>query len=102
MVEPPCQCSYNYSGIEVEPHPWPSWMADILQKTMPLCGITATREWPNSCNLNLYADGNQTVGWHADNEALFQGAFQDCAIISLSLGQTRRFEMCVAEDGSAD
>ena len=26
------------------------------------------------CNLNLYMDGGSTVGWHADDEALFQGS----------------------------
>jgi hypothetical protein len=25
------------------------------------------------CNLNLYVDGNHSVGWHADDESLFQG-----------------------------
>merc|ERR1711948_34492 len=32
-------------------------------------------------------------GWHADNESLFQGKVTDCRIISLSLGQARKFEL---------
>merc|ERR1712172_206756 len=47
--------------------------------------------WPNSANLNLYANGLQAVGWHADDERLFGGKERDCAIISLSLGGMREF-----------
>lgn len=71
--------------------------------------------WPNSANLNYYADGIQSVGWHSDDENLFGGkrqelssrscvqdlniviyacmefAWQDCSIISLSLGGRREF-----------
>lgn len=60
---------------------------------MPLCGLKEPTEWPNSCNLNLYENGCHAVGWHADDEHLFQGKFQDCLIISLSLGSTRRFDL---------
>merc|ERR1712037_721396 len=42
---------------------------------------------------NLYDDGNMSVGWHSDDEALFQGKFRDIQIISLSLGTRRRFEI---------
>eukprot|EP00415_Alexandrium_ostenfeldii_P003916 UN3916 len=34
-----------------------------------------------------------SVGWHADDEQLFQGRFRDCRIISLSLGAPRNFEL---------
>lgn len=47
--------------------------------------------WPNSANLNLYKDGRQGVGWHADDESLFKGREADCPIISLSLGTSREF-----------
>ena len=36
-------------------------------------------------------DGAMSVGWHADDERLFQGKASDIRIISLSLGCTRRF-----------
>ena len=49
--------------------------------------------WPNSCNLNLYTGGEDSVGWHADDEALFQGTKQPTLIISLSLGATRAFQL---------
>merc|ERR1711924_161503 len=34
-----------------------------------------------------------SVGWHADDERLFQGYYQDCLIVSLSLGQARSFSL---------
>merc|ERR1712187_713338 len=59
---------------------------------MPICGLQEDG-WPDSCNLNLYEDGGAAVGWHADDESLFQGKFRDIMIISLSLGVTRKFEL---------
>merc|ERR1712066_1124399 len=59
---------------------------------MPMCGLQP-HEWPTSCNLNLYEDGGMSVGWHSDDERLFQGKFQDIRIISFSLGVTRKFEL---------
>merc|ERR1712087_601886 len=47
----------------------------------------------NSCNLNLYEGGGMSVGWHSDDEALFQARFRDARIISLSLGVRRTFEL---------
>merc|ERR1711879_2259 len=68
-------------------------MNKLLQGVMPLCGIKSMSQWPNCCNLSLYEDGGAGVGWHADDESLFQGKFQDILIISLSFGVTRRFEL---------
>ncbi|CAJ1328829.1 unnamed protein product [Effrenium voratum] len=98
MCQSPCSCRYRYGGAEVLPVAYPDWMTDILAACMPLCGIQQPEEWPNSCNLNLYMDGAHSVGWHADNEALFQGKVRDCRIISLSLGQTREFELMCGQD----
>lgn len=47
--------------------------------------------WPNAANLNLYRDGRQGVGWHADDESLFRGRDSDCPIVSVSLGTPREF-----------
>ncbi|CAK0831096.1 unnamed protein product, partial [Prorocentrum cordatum] len=93
MVSRGCQCTYRYGRIEVEPQEFPPWMLSILREVMPLCGITDENEWPNSCNMNLYEDGGMSVGWHADDEALFQGKFNDIKIISLSLGVRRKFQL---------
>merc|ERR1712187_609835 len=60
---------------------------------MPSCGIESREQWPNSCNLNLYKDGSMSVGWHADDEEIFQGSLRDIRILSVSLGATRTFEL---------
>ena len=58
-----------------------------MQRRMPACGLPDAAQWPNSCNLNCYADGTDSIDWHADDEDLFRGLVSDCRIISLSLGQ---------------
>merc|ERR1711972_757559 len=80
-------------GIEVEPQTYPPWMLQIMTVIMPLAGLPDANSWPNSCNLNLYEDGGMSVGWHSDDESLFQGKFQDCRIISFSPGAKRKFEL---------
>lgn len=92
MTKQGCSCTYRYGGLEVEAQEFPPFMMEILRATMPFCGLKP-HEWPDSCNLNLYENGGMSVGWHADDERLFQGKFQDISIISISLGQTRRFEL---------
>jgi len=93
MVSAGCECTYRYGRIEVDPQPYPPWMHDLMKQVMPYCGIESSEDWPTSCNLNLYEDGGMSVGWHSDDERLFQGKFQDIRIVSLSLGVSRKFEM---------
>jgi len=93
MVSKGCSCPYRYGGIEVASQEFPPWMLELQKVVMPLCGFPEAEAWPNSCNLNLYDDGGMSVGWHSDDERLFQGKFADCAIISLSLGARRKFEL---------
>jgi len=93
MVTPGCSCTYRYGGIEVQPQVFPEWMHEVLGIYMPYCGLKDPTEWPNSCNVNLYENGSQSVGWHADDEVLFQGLHKDIRILSLSLGERRKFEV---------
>lgn len=93
LVSSGCSCSYRYGSIEVEACPYTPWMTNLMQRVMPLCGLEVPAQWPTSCNINLYEDGGMSVGWHTDDERLFQGKFQDIRIISLSLGVTRKFEV---------
>jgi len=102
MVSGGCTCSYRYGGVDVKPQAFPEWMAELMHLYMPLCGIESREHWPDSCNLNLYKDGNMSLGWHADDEKLFQGKCQDIRILSLSLGATRTFEVrSVVPEGDA-
>lgn len=93
MVSQGCSCSYRYGRVEVEPCTFLPWMGEVMQTVMPLCGLWDPALWPNACNLNVYQDQNMCVGWHSDDEPLFQGRFRDCLIVSLSLGATRAFEV---------
>lgn len=92
MVKQGCSCTYKYGPFEVDAVEFPPWMIDLLGDIMPKCGLEY-EQWPDSCNLNLYEDGGAAVGWHADDEALFQGKFRDIMIISLSLGVARKFDL---------
>mmetsp|Transcript_139015 Transcript_139015/g.432499 ORF Transcript_139015/g.432499 Transcript_139015/m.432499 type:complete len:354 (-) Transcript_139015:132-1193(-) len=93
MTAERCRCTYRYGGVEVDPTQFPDWMIELMEAVMPFCGLRGQGRWPNCCNLNLYEDGGMSVGWHADDEDLFQGKASDCPIISLSLGQARTFEL---------
>lgn len=102
MTAERCRCAYRYSGVEVDPTEFPPWMMEVMETFMPFCGIRGQGRWPNCCNLNLYEDGGMSVGWHADDEELFQGKVNDCPIISLSLGHTRTFELQLSGGESCD
>lgn len=106
MVMSSCTCTYRYGGVDVSPQKYPPWMYELMEAYMPLCGLTERDQWPDSCNLNWYKDGSMSVGWHADDEKLFQGRQKDIRIISVSLGHTRTFELRLddleSENGSRE
>merc|ERR1719382_1696109 len=93
MVKDGCECRYRYGGAEVQPQTYPKWMIELLKTVMPMCGLPKESQWPDSCNLNHYIGGDMSVGWHGDDEQLFQGKFQDIRIISLTFGQKRAFQL---------
>lgn len=90
LVGKGCRCTYRYSGTAWPALTMESWFQEITEQVCKVCGI---REPPNSCNANLYEDGSQAVGWHADDEPLFDATSRDALIVSLSLGATRHFEL---------
>lgn len=75
---------YTYSGATLKPHEWtscPALMeirARLEELVMPF----------NSCLLNRYRDGNDSLGWHSDNEPLYG---QQPTIASVSFGMGRDF-----------
>ena len=77
--------SYRYSGIVREAHP----MTPLLAKIGAMCTVH-TGALFNSVLVNLYRDGQDSVSWHSDNEAI-NG--KEPTIASLSLGATRRFDL---------
>ncbi len=79
------QASYCYSGLMMQPLPWTQLLLEIKKKVEELSG-----ESFNAVLLNLYRDGRDSVGWHADNEPELG---INPAIASLSLGATRAFRL---------
>lgn len=75
--------SYTYSNITMFPTPWTSTLLDLKTKVEAVSGVAF-----NSVLLNLYRHGNDSMGWHSDDEPELG---QNPVIGSLSLGGTRRF-----------
>lgn len=77
--------SYRYSGVRHEPAPWPDALAALRERLRLELGAPF-----NSVLANLYRDGRDAMGWHADDERELGPA---PVIASLSLGATRRFAL---------
>ena len=77
--------SYTYSGITMIPTPWTATLLDLKAKVDTISGVVF-----NSVLLNLYRDGNDSMGWHRDDEPELG---QNPVIGSLSLGGTRRLKL---------
>ena len=83
--------SYRYSGVRFEPASWPRALSVIRKAVNAAAG-----EQFNSVLANLYRDGNDTMGWHSDDEPEL-GA--QPIIASLSLGASRKFVLKSKESG---
>ncbi|CAM3813413.1 alpha-ketoglutarate-dependent dioxygenase AlkB family protein [Parendozoicomonas haliclonae] len=84
------QCSYRYSGMTLSPQPWLPELKGIRNQ---LQEQTAQRF--NAVLVNLYRDGRDSNGWHADNEPELG---ERPVIASISLGETRRFRLRSVDD----
>jgi len=80
------QCVYEYSGIVCKPLPWNETLLEIKQAVETQLNNVAF----NSVLLNLYRNGNDKMGWHADDE---KELGINPIIASVSLGATRRFDL---------
>ena len=76
---------YTYSGIEMQPRPWIPILLDLKQLTERACAATF-----NSGLLNYYRQGNDSMGWHRDNE---KELGKEPLIASVSLGSARTFQV---------
>ena len=74
-------CGYRYSGLDNAIEPWTPLTAAIRRRV----AAAADPEF-NSLLLNLYRDGRDAMGWHADDEAELD---PEAPIASLSLGASR-------------
>ena len=82
--------SYVYSGARFEPRPWPQALSGLREPLQQATGVAF-----NSVLANLYRDGRDAMGWHADDEPELG---LRPVIASLSLGQTRRFKLKHRQD----
>ncbi|EKO3627553.1 alpha-ketoglutarate-dependent dioxygenase AlkB [Vibrio metschnikovii] len=77
--------AYRYSGLSLAPQPW----APALLPLKAQCERVANQPF-NSVLANLYRHGQDSMGWHQDNETELG---HQPVIASLSLGATRRFAL---------
>ena len=76
---------YTYSGVSHKPRPWTADLLALKTLAEELAGASF-----NSVLLNLYRDGRDGMGWHADDE---RELGPDPVIASLSLGAERVFHV---------
>lgn len=76
-------CSYTYSKILRMPISWNETLLEIKNQVEEKANASF-----NSCLLNLYHDGNESMAYHADDEPMLE---QNGAIASVSFGAERRF-----------
>ena len=76
--------SYTYSGLQLKPKNFSTELWELKQKTQELSGFDF-----NTCLANLYRHGNDSMGWHADDEKVLG---KNPVIASISLGGIRRFQ----------
>ncbi|MFD2719371.1 alpha-ketoglutarate-dependent dioxygenase AlkB family protein [Hymenobacter monticola] len=79
------EARYTYSNLAWEPRPWTPALQALRQRVE-----AATNARFNSVLLNLYRDGRDSMGWHADDEPELGPT---PVIASLSLGALRRFRL---------
>jgi len=77
--------TYTYSGITAHSRPWTNSLLTIKDRIESISSFKF-----NSVLLNLYRSGNDSVSWHSDDEPELG---RNPIIASLSLGQTRTFQM---------
>ena len=84
-----CKCDYDYANLHFDANDFPPWLQTIAERLTAFLGFE--KRPLNSCNLNKYEHGDQSVGFHGDDEKLFQTDDGCVNIVSLSLGATRKF-----------
>lgn len=76
---------YGYSGISMKPLDWTDELLEIRDLVRQHIGVEFTHVL-----CNYYRDGNDSMGWHRDNEA---DLGKNPSIASVTFGATRIFQM---------
>lgn len=85
------EAEYRYSGIAHQPARFPAPLDAIRDRLAEAVGVRF-----NSCLANLYRDGRDSMGAHADDEPELG---PEPTIASVSLGHRRRFVMTHVASG---
>lgn len=81
---------YSYSGISMNPEGFSEELLTIKNEVENACQMEFT-----TCLLNLYRDGQDSMGWHSDDE---KELGKNPVIASVSLGAERLFKLKHKED----
>lgn len=76
---------YSYSNLTLNPYLFTPELKELQQKLIQLTGFAFTH-----CLANLYRDGNDSMGWHSDDE---KELGKNPLIASLSFGEVRKFQL---------
>ena len=76
---------YGYSNIVMQPHPWTPLIVFIKEEIEQICNENFT-----TVLLNNYRNGQDSNGWHADNE---KELGRNPIIASVSFGAERVFQL---------
>jgi len=77
--------AYTYSGLTMHPEIFPSYLASVKERCEEICEQSF-----NACLANLYRDGQDSMGWHADDE---KELGTNPVIASVSIGEPRMFHL---------
>ncbi len=83
---------YRYANITMQPHQFTPELIEIKNELQKLVNIEFT-----TCLLNLYRNGQDSNGWHADDE---KELGKNPIIASITLGQERFFHLRNKKDKS--
>ena len=86
--------TYVYSRTRFDPHPWPTALARLRHRVEAACGARF-----NSVLANLYRNGQDSMGWHSDDEPELG---ERPVIASLSIGAERRFRLKPRHGGTRE
>lgn len=88
--------SYDYSGKTYPYVPMPDFLNDLIPGITNTIGFT-----PNNCLINLYHDGNSSMGYHSDNIDILA---PNTGVVIISIGSTRtlRFKNKLNTDNIID
>ena len=76
---------YGYSGISMNPFPWTAELREMKEKLLDFTGVEFTHVL-----CNFYRNGQDSMGWHRDNEAVLG---KNPTIASVTFGATRMFQI---------